>query len=240
MDWRRQTELDSFRIANSSNDTSTWRFAVQRAWDIEESISREEDNAIVKEEGEADGADTSTCIERHDIDQVVFFHHNETNGGTICAKNGKRIMHLLPARINPDWANARAYANIFAIYMDHNMDRGSAEKLTIVIDIRAGTGWSNKPVLKMMGILKAIISLFETNFCERVEKFVVFPVPRIARGIFNAIKVLFDPTTAKKVALISGPDGIDDPVPRDDIEEHIDFEVIDYMEEARKNLFKDS
>lgn len=240
MDWRRQNKLDSIRADNSSNDTSTWHFAVQRAWEIEVSLSENDGSTVTNRQDDGDEEGSSTCSESSDIDQVVFFHKNETNGGTIRDKIGKRIMHLLPARINPDWANPRAYANIFAIYMDHNIDRDSTEKLTIVIDIRAGTGWSNKPVLKMMGILRAIISTFETNFCERVEKFVVFPVPGIARGIFNTIKVLFDPATAKKVALISGPDGVDAPVPRDDIKEHIDFEVMDYMEEARKNLFRHS
>ncbi|CAJ1936633.1 unnamed protein product [Cylindrotheca closterium] len=237
LDWRRQHELDSIRADKESDDTSAWLFAVQRARDLEDSLS-ESDKRTTTRKDSVDKWGATTCIESNDIDQVIFFHKNDTNGETICDKNAKRIMHMLPARIDPDLANARTYANIFAVYMDHNMDRDSTEKLTIVIDIRAGTGWGNKPVLKMMGILRAIINTFETNFCERVEKFVVFPVPRIARAIFNAIKRLFDPNTAKKVVLISGPDDIDAPVPREKIEKHIDFEVIDYMELARKSLFK--
>jgi len=240
LDWRRQNEIDSIRADKQSNDASTWLFAVQRAWDIEDSLAETDESRATNGKGGGDEVDANSCIEHNDIDQVIFFHKNETSGETICDKNKKRIMHLLPARINPDWANARTYANTFAVYMDHNMDRDSTEKLTIVIDIRAGTGWSNKSVLKMMGILRAIISTFETNFCERVDKFVVYPVPRLARGIFNTIKVLFDPKTAQKVALISGPDGVDAPVPREDIGEHIDFEVIDYMEAARKSLFRSS
>ncbi|KAL3937210.1 MAG: hypothetical protein SGBAC_007637 [Bacillariaceae sp.] len=228
------------KVRGQSDDTTAWLFAVQRAWDIEDSLSEAGESSTANEKGSGDEVATNSCIEHNDIDQVIFFHQNETTGDTICDKNENRIMHLIPARINPDWANARTYANTFAVYMDHNLDRGSTEKLTIVIDIRAGTGWSNKPVLKMMSILRAIIKTFETNFCERVEKFVVFPVPRIARGIFNAIKILFDPMTAKKVVLISGPDSVDAPAPRDEIEEHIDFEVIDYMEVARKSLFRSS
>jgi hypothetical protein len=192
---------------------------------------------VHSEKESEDACEVNAPSDRADIDQVLFFHKKE-DGEALCDKDGKRIMHLLPARINPGLAAAATYANVFAIYLDHNFDRSSTEKVTILVDVRAGEGWANTHVLAMMKVLSNIIKVFEYNFPERVEKFVVFPVPWIARGIFNAIKLLFDSNTANKIVLVTGPDGVDAPVPKEDIEEHIEGKVIDQTEQARLSYFR--
>jgi hypothetical protein len=226
LDWRKNCGQDYKQAKENLSDEAAWEYAVKRAYDIEESLANEQG-----EEGKNAPSD------RADIDQVIYFHKSE-DGEALCDKDGKRIMHLLPARINPELAAAATYANVFAIYLDHNFDRSSTEKVTILVDVRAGEGWANTRVLAMMKVLSNIIKVFEYNFPERVEKFVVFPVPRIARGVFNAIKLLFDSNTANKIVLVTGPDGVDAPVPKEALEEHIEGDVIDQTEQARLSYFR--
>jgi hypothetical protein len=254
LDWRKNSGLDYKQAKEDLSDEAAWEYAVKRAYDIEESLAgtkqptdtfeetacnvhsekKSEDACELDEQGE-EGKNAPS--DRADIDQVIFFHKSE-DGEPLCDKAGKRIMHLLPARINPGLAAAATYANVFAIYLDHSFDRSSTEKVTILVDIRSGEGWANTPVLAMMKVLSNIIKVFEYNFPERVEKFVVFPVPRIARGIFNAIKLLFDSNTANKIVLVAGSDGVDAPVPKEDIEEHIEGGVMDQTEQARLSYFR--
>eukprot|EP00980_Cylindrotheca_fusiformis_P021181 scaffold8136_cov127-Cylindrotheca_fusiformis.AAC.21 len=245
LDWRKQLGLDSRPPQGYHSDEAAWEDAVNRAFNIEASQGLGgafQSASCFGAGGEAlenacETEDVKTAKEgRPGIDQVIFFHKNE-KGEAIRDKNGKRIMHLLPARINPELATPETYANVFAFYLDYNFGRTNTDKVTILVDIRAGEGWANTPVLAMRKVLKRIISVFEYNFPERVEKFVVFPVPRIARGLFNAIKVLFDSNTAKKICLVTGPDGVDAAVPKLDIEEYIDGAVIDQTEEARLSYF---
>lgn len=253
MDWRNSLGLDSQKAQELPSDEAVWEYSVRRAYDIEDSPggashatdSVEKNSWDANAEKDSEGsckADHSeegtqdTRTGRASVDQVIFFHKSE-DGEAIRDKRGNRVMHLLPARINPDLAPPMTYANVFAIYLDHNFDRASMEKVTILVDIRAGEGWANTPVLAMMKVLRSIIRVFEFNFPERVEKFVVFPVPRLARGIFNAIKLLFDSNTANKIVLVAGPDGVDAPVPKQDIEPHIDGDIIDQTERARLTYF---
>jgi hypothetical protein len=206
---------------------------VKRAQSIEEAYELESKGALA-------GSSSNDEEERaQNIDQVIFFHKSEDDAGkTICDRDGNRVLHLLSGLINPNTASAKIYANSIAIYLDSNFDRNSTEKVTIMVDVRAGEGWPNTPAYKMVTFLKTIIKVFEYNFPERVKKFVTFPVPRIAIGVFNTIKLLFDSNTANKIVLVSGSAAVDAPLPKEAIKEHINDDVLDQTEKARLSYFK--
>jgi hypothetical protein len=205
---------------------------VKRAQSVEETYDLES-------KGDITGSSTNDEEERApNIDQVIFFHKSEDDGKTICDRNGNRVLHLLPGLINPNVAPANIYANSIAFYLDSNFDRNSMEKVTIMVDVRAGEGWPNTPAYGMVTFLKQIIKVFEYNFPERVKKFVNFPVPRVAIGVFNTIKLLFDSNTANKIVLVSGSAAVDAPLPKEAIREHIDDDVLDQTEKARLSYFK--
>jgi hypothetical protein len=173
-----------------------------------------------------------SAVDRANLDQVIFCHKSE-DGKAICDTNGRRILHVLPARINRRLAPATIWANVFAFFLDRNFDRSSSEKITILFDVRAGEGWANPAAITMVKFIRTVTKVLEYNFPERVEKFIIFPVPRLAQGIFNTIKLLFHSSTANKIILVSGPAGNNAPLPKEAIEEHIAGEVLDLTETAR-------
>ena len=175
---------------------------------------------------------------RVSIDQILFFHRNEADGKQIVDKAGKRILPLLPGLIDTKAViSASFYANCISYYLDSNLDRNSMETITIMIDVREGTdGCPNVPAYKMIGFLRTIVKVFESNFPERLHKVidVAFPVPLILKGLVNTIKMLFDPTTAKKLTLATGSAPLaDSPLPKKELLEHIDEEILDQTEKVR-------
>lgn len=248
------------------SDQADWDYAVDKAWDIEESLKKanelakqlaeeakltEEEQAYkadydkemedamaepTEDKGEnsekVEGDEDTSAAERADLDQVIFYHRSD-DGKTICDKNDRRILHVLPARINRRLAPAPIWANAFAFFLDRNFYRNSLEKVTILFDVRAGRGWANPAAITMVKFIRTVTRVLESNFPERVEKFVVFPVPRLAQGVFNTIKLLFHSSTANKIVLVSGPAAANAPVPKEAIQEHIDGHVLDLTEKAR-------
>lgn len=216
-----------------STDSATWSSAVKRACGIEASESKH-----TATETSSDGKEETSHSDDPDLDQVVFFHKNEEDGKPLCDIDGGRLLHLLPGLIDPNLAPASVYANSIAFYLDRNFDRDIEEKVTILVDVRAGQGWPNTPAYGMITFLKTIIKVFEYNFPERVKKFVAFPIPRIAIGVFNTIKLLFDSNTANKIVLVSGSAAVDAALPKEAIKDHIPEDVLDETEKARLGYFK--
>jgi len=227
MEWRKNHGLWGEAAENGDTDASVWEAAVKQAWDFEESIA-----------GESNGADASPPS-RESINQLVFFHKSEADGKAIVDTNGSRVVHLLSGRINKEAASADVYANCVANYFDRHLSRNDTEKVTIMIDVRSGTGWPNTPAIKMVGFVRTVVRVFEFNFPELVRKFVVFPLPFIAKGIFQTIKMLLDATTASKIALATGSALADSPLPKKDLVDYIDESVLDQTEKARLSYFSE-
>eukprot|EP00980_Cylindrotheca_fusiformis_P021180 scaffold8136_cov127-Cylindrotheca_fusiformis.AAC.20 len=274
LDWRMCYGLDYLKTDDEvSSDAKNWEHAVNKAWDIEESMKKAkelakqmEEEAKLTEEEKAYKADydkeladaiadptetedekseqveeseDESANKRADLDQVIFFHRSE-DGKTIQDKTDRRIIHVLPARINRRVAAAPIWANAFAFYLDRYFDRNSLETVTILLDVRAGQGWPNPPAITMVNFIRTVTKVLESNFPERVSKLIIFPVPRLAQGVFNTIKVLFQSSTSSKIVLVSGPASVDSPAPKEAIQTHIDGEVLDLTEEARLSSFIDS
>ncbi|CAJ1936639.1 unnamed protein product [Cylindrotheca closterium] len=229
LEWRKEHGLLGERDGNRDTDASLWEASVKQAREFDEANG----------EDESGGSEANSQASRVPVDQILFFHKSEADGKQITDKDGKRIIHLLPGLINTAAGSATFYANCIAYYLDRNLDRNNIEKLTIMIDVRAGTGWPNEPAYKMVSFVKTIVRVFEFNFPERVNKFVVFPIPMLLKGIFNTIKMLFDPTTANKIALATGSALADSPLPKQDVVAHIDEEVLDQTEKIRLGLFRE-
>jgi hypothetical protein len=196
----------------------------------------DEDEVNGEDEGEDSDVSNSEFVES-DLDQVLFFHKTD-KGSVICDNTGMKVLQVLPARINRKLAPARIYANVFAFYLDRKFNRKSKERVTILLDVRGGEGWPNPPAITMLNFIRVAVRVLEANFPERVEKFIVFPVPRVAMGLFNTCKRMFRSNTVGKFFLISGPAAAKSPLPRKVLAEHITEEAVYLTEIARLGLFK--
>jgi hypothetical protein len=93
LNWRKRYGLDNYQRP-FDDDAACWEFAVKKAWKDE---MKDHENVDSKK-----------------LDQVIFLHSTSGEDGTHCIRdyNNKRILHLLPARINPKLATSKIYANV--------------------------------------------------------------------------------------------------------------------------------
>merc|ERR1712032_954479 len=115
------------------------------------------------------------------------------------------------------------------MYLDRKLDRNNTEKVTVVIDIRSGTGWPNPSAVSIVPFIKLVVGLLNTYFPERLNRCILYPLPYTATMLFNTAKSYLDPDTATKIQVCSGSGSIKSPVP-DKVSKFIDEEAIAVME----------
>jgi hypothetical protein len=166
-------------------------------------------------------------------------HHHEkedTAGFLRSSHDGTRIIHVLPAQLDPTLAAPATYALAVAIFLELALDRRSMEKITVVLDVRAGTGWANPSPLSLLPFIKIVAVLLNAHFPERLHKLVLFPLPRAATFLFNTAKMCLDQDTASKMEICPGPGNNDSPVPAQ-VRLFFNDDAIQTMEQRRLSLF---
>ena len=283
LDWRNCYGLDhreglNSRYGNNSNDAEDWKFAVEKALEVNSSIRRaqELEKKSAEEQTKKDGASPGPV--NYDIDvsdsqcssegmeagedeaenvqtdnlpaneltdeqkkeqlQQIIYQHTDSSREPITDKDGGKILHVLPGLINRQVAQADTYALILSFYLDRKFDRSSEEKMTVVIDVRAGEGWPNPAAFMMVKFVRTIIRQLQSRYPERLKSLIVFPVPWAAMGVWTAIRRVFRHEIMEKITLISGPADRAAPLPKGQMEGLIDSDVLDCTEQFRLNLFK--
>jgi hypothetical protein len=111
------------------------------------------------------------------------------------------------------------------------------EKIVVSVDIRAGSGWPNPHVKKIVPFIKNVVSLLERNFPERLSKCILYPLPSAATILWKMVRIFLDPNTASKIVIIGGGAGIDDKVSCKKFDKILDKSVHTRMEEIRRESF---
>jgi hypothetical protein len=171
------------------------------------------------------------------LPQVVYMHEKE-DGSPVLDVNGKRIIHVLPARVDVSLANADTYSLALALYLDLKFDRDSEEKVTVVLDTRPGDGWANHMAYRLVNFIRKVSHQLQTLYPERLDKFVIYNIPRAAMVVWNTAKRFMRNDTMDKVILLQGPALRNSPLPREQLIEHFDKELVEMMEEHRTANFK--
>lgn len=99
--------------------------------------------------------------------------------------------------------------------LDQMFAAESEEKFTLLIDARPGDGWPNAPAPTMMPFFRLACSVLPDNYPERVQKVVIYPMPSILGQLWSMVSCLLDPKTRAKFQVLSGPDAIGAPCPRE-------------------------
>jgi len=152
--------------------------------------------------------------------------------------DGKRVLQHLPARIDLSVADGELYAIALALYIDCCVSRDSMEKICVVIDTRPGKGWGNIPAPKLIPFIKNAARLLNDLHPERLARCILFPVPSVAKFLWNAVKPWLDPGTADKICILSGSAGIKSPVPND-MDSYLQKDVVEWMEWKRVSTFEE-
>ena len=214
--WRQDNRIDDFFPSTSffSDDIDDWSSAARGALEI----TNQSGNRL-----------RVTSLPR-----LVSVYQGDTD--VVCCKNGARVVHVLPGQLDSALAESSTYALAVAMYLDRKLSREHTEKVTVVIDIRHGTGWKNPSSVSIVPFIKLVVGLLNTYFPERLSRCILFPLPRTATMLFNTAKTYLDPDTAAKIQVCSGGGSIKSQVPTK-VYDFIDQKAVDVMERRRKSFF---
>jgi hypothetical protein len=154
-------------------------------------------------------------------------------------KDGSRIFHLTPARLDLTLASAQVYALASALYLDRRLSRHTTEKISLICDVRGGNGWANPTPWSLLPFIRATSSLLGQHFPERLKRFVLFPMPSSAVWIWNTAKKFVDVDTASKVVVVGlvGASGNANDTVNDELDEFITKKDLGILEERRRSFF---
>ncbi len=146
--------------------------------------------------------------------------------------NKKCYLQHLPARIDTTLASTSTYTLSLAIYLERILDRGTTDKITLIIDVRPGHNWANIKAIHLLPFIQSTVKLLSDLHPLRLEQCVIFPVPKIANMIWKAVTPFMGKDVVAKVCIVSGPAGSNDGVPKK-ISEHLDNDLIRKLEATR-------
>ena len=225
LEWRRQHNNDELSHLDS------WTYATQIAMQAKAKKGKSNDSSI-----------DSTNTYKLPCTLFMYEHESSTSAtntsiDSTVTTNTTRMKYIqhLPARIDLIADNS-TYALALALYIDHILDRNSTEKATLVIDVRPGYGWSNIKAIQLLPFIQMVSKLLCDLFPSRLEKCIVYPVPKVALFLWKAVQPFVGTETVDKICLISGPAGKKDKVPKQ-VSKYLDEELIAKLEERRTSLF---
>jgi len=227
LDWRRQHTDDELSHLDS------WTYATQIAM---QQAKAKKGNSI-----NDSGIDSTNTTYKLPCPLFMYEHDSTSTANTsidsTVTTNTTRMKYIqhLPARIDL-LADNSTYALALALYIDHILDRNSTEKATLVIDVRPGYGWSNIKAIQLLPFIQMVSKLLCDLFPSRLEKCIVYPVPKVALFLWKAVQPFVGTETVDKICLISGSAGKKDKVPTN-VSKYLDEDLIAKLEERRTSLF---
>lgn len=200
------------RLVTEDEDLDIWNEACQIA---------------LKASGEA----TSLALPR-----VIRTHRGE-KGKTVADLSGHRLFQIIPAQMDVSIASGSTYALAVAIYLNNSLDREGEEKIVVCMDVRAGRGWPNTHVMRLIPFMQQTTTLLLSLFPERLHRCYVYPVPPSFLWIWNAISKVVDPLTRDKICLMTGPNRIESPPPFEQMYQHLPKSAAHHLEDTRLASF---
>ena len=216
LEWRETNRIEEFFSSTFTNDEADWANAARGAMEITNSSGGHIHQGKL-------------------LPRIVSVFEDEQTDLVVC-NNGARVVHVLPCQLDSTLAAPSTYALAVAMYLDRKLDRKFTEKVTVVIDIRSGTGWSNPSSVAIVPFIKLVVGLLNTYFPERLSRCILYPLPYTATLLFNQAKNYLDPDTAAKIQVCSGAGSTNSPIPKE-VFSFIDKPAMSYMEERRKSFF---
>lgn len=151
--------------------------------------------------------------------------------------DGRRIIHIVPAKMDLALAASSTYALATALYLNMQMDRDGMERITVCMDVRAGRGWPNVHAMRLIPFMQQTTTLLLSLFPERLHRCVLYPVPSSFLWVWKAVSTVVDPLTRDKICLLTGVNKIESPPPFDQMYEYMEKEVAHLLEDCRIATF---
>eukprot|EP00522_Entomoneis_paludosa_P015658 CAMPEP_0172451634 /NCGR_PEP_ID=MMETSP1065-20121228/9593_1 /TAXON_ID=265537 /ORGANISM="Amphiprora paludosa, Strain CCMP125" /LENGTH=267 /DNA_ID=CAMNT_0013203597 /DNA_START=52 /DNA_END=855 /DNA_ORIENTATION=+ len=201
-----------------------------------------------------------------DADPPEFIHQHldPQTGECLRDVNGHIVLHALPAMIDMKF-DVQVYEQQLISYLDALFGETTGEKeenstkdckkpkesnqeqsitdqkVTVLLDVRPGTGWPNPPALQTVGLIRHLINQLHTRYPNRLHKLILYPIPRAAIVIYNlAIKPLLSGHAELKQAMTLVPGAgvaISSPVPGDALQPYVPWSALQVTEDYRLSHF---
>jgi hypothetical protein len=181
--------------------------------------------------------ESGTVFHARDNDLTRPIYSHAIAGNPLCDTKGHRVLQILSARVDLQAACANTYATAFSLFLDSHLRRDNLDRLTLLIDVRPGSGWPNVPALKMVGFIRCVAQVLQECYPCRLHQCILFPIPRPALFIWNIVQHFLDPLVRRLIVLIPGPAGLTSPVPRDRLKDYVDLAGLDLLEQTRLEAF---
>lgn len=153
-------------------------------------------------------------------------------------REGYRIFCFRPALMDTKLAKSSTYTLAVAIYLDRSCNREKPEKITVCVDVRAGRGWPNTHVLRLIPFMKHSMKLLLPLFPERLHRALVYPVPYAFFYIWRMISKCMDPLTVERVCVLEGECKIEAPPPIEKLRVYFGEEEMERLEATRTDNFR--
>ena len=181
-------------------------------------------------------------VENIVLPRIIRTHSNSDSNSNseqhYIDRDGYRTFCVTPALMDNNLAKGSTYTQAVAIYLDRCLDPSENEMITILFDCRAGTGWSNNHVMKLIPFLKHFLKVLPPLVPERLQKAIVYPVPYTFTYIWSMLSKGLDPTTSKRVCILHGQCKIVAPPPSEQMKLHLYEDHMEELESSRIAGFK--
>ena len=143
-----------------------------------------------------------------------------------------RICFVMGAMVDLD-NDVDLYVKATADFLFANIPRHSSERITIMLNVRSGgPTMKNETPFVLLPVISKLNDQLSVNFPERIQEFVIYPLPWWAKQVFDWVKnTILDPKTAAKLSTLAGdasfgseePDGLNEYIDADRIKLQEDF-----------------
>jgi hypothetical protein len=175
---------------------------------------------------------------RRPLPQIVY-HRRDPDTAPLRDRQGLRLLHVLPARLDLTQGDVHLYTNALALYLDGVLDRATNERMTLLMDVRPGQGWQNPPVLELVGLIRHAAARLQDLYPHRLHGLILYPIPRAAIFIYKSIiQVFLSEAVRQAIVLIPGRGTqCDSPLPHQALCQYVGVAALAQLEAARRASF---
>lgn len=184
-----------------------------------------------------DSSSTAGEVENKTLPQLIYRRKDPTTGNYVQDKKGVDMVHVLAAMIDRHAADKETWAMAVAFYIDFYNQRNSKLKYCLYVDARAGIGWANPKLIMVVSLIGAIVGEIEKRHPGRCQTLIIFPLPYTLTMIWGSVKGYFSAEINEMMTVCSGPASVDSPIPKDQLQEFVEPNVIALLEQSRIDLF---
>lgn len=197
--WREEHDLNA--VKSALTDADDWREAASAA------IRHHAGDALGGRKSRKQRSET-----KQEIPQLLFYH--EIDGKPLCDSQGHLVLQHLPARISLADHSWETFATALALYLDRKLDRENESQqqlVTLLIDVRPGTGWPNPPAIQMISFIRHVAHFLHQLYPGRLHQCILYPIPKAAIHVWNIVKVVLP--ARDSITLLPGSAHVESTVP---------------------------